>query len=59
MEIDARMAVTEDKEMDQKGSELRNSGLIDQIANQMTVMMIDKKPCLVNTVQRGKIKKQV
>ena len=39
-EIDARMAVTEDKEMDQKGSELREGGLTDQI----TVMMTDKNP---------------
>ena len=40
MEIDARMAVTEDKEMDQKESELREGGLTDQ----MTVMMTDKDP---------------
>ena len=40
MEIDARMVVTEDKEMDQKGSELREGGLTDQ----MTVMMTDKSP---------------
>ena len=37
---DARMAVTEDKEMDQKGSELREGGLTDQ----MTVTMTDKDP---------------
>ena len=40
MEIDARMVVTEDKEMDQKGSELREGGLADQ----MTVTMTDKGP---------------
>ena len=40
MDIDARMAVTEDKEMDQKGSELRGGGLTDQI----TFMMTDKDP---------------
>ena len=39
-EIDARMAVTEDKEMDQKVSELREGGLTDQ----MTVTMNDKDP---------------
>ena len=39
-EIDARMAVTEDKEMDQKGSELRGGGLTDQ----MTVTMTNKDP---------------
>ena len=44
MEIDARMVVTKDKEMDQKGSELREGGLTDQIANQMTVTMTDKDP---------------
>ena len=44
MEIDARMAVTEDKEMDQKGSDLKEGGLTDQIANQMTVTMTGKSP---------------
>ena len=39
-EIDARMVVAEDKEMDQKGSELREGGLTDQ----MTVTMTDKGP---------------
>ena len=39
-DIDSRMAVTEDKEMDQKGSELREGGLTDQI----TIMMTDKDP---------------
>ena len=34
------MAVTEDKEMNQKGSELRGGQLTDQI----TVMMTDKDP---------------
>ena len=53
-EIDVRMVVTEDKEMDQKGSELRDGGLTDQMTNQMTVMMTDKGPCLVNIMQRGK-----
>ena len=33
MEIDARMTVTEDKEMDQKRSELREGELTGQIAN--------------------------
>ena len=42
MEIDARMTVTEEKEMDQKGSELREGELTGQIANQMTVTMTDK-----------------
>ena len=36
MEIDTRMAMPEDKEMDQKGSELREGG--------MTVTMTDKSP---------------
>ena len=40
MVIDARMAITEDKEMDQKGSELREGGMTDQ----MTVTMTDKSP---------------
>ena len=40
MEIDARMAMTEDKEIDQKGSELREGGITDQ----MTVTMTDKSP---------------
>ena len=40
MEIDIRIAVTEDKEMDQKGSQLGEGGLIDQ----MTVTMTDKDP---------------
>ena len=40
MEIDARMMVTKDEEMDPKGSELRECGL----TNQMTVMMTDKGP---------------
>ena len=40
MEINARMAVTEDKEMNQKGIELREGGLTDQI----TGMMTDKEP---------------
>ena len=40
MEIDARMAMTEDKEMDQKGSELIEGGMIDQ----MIVTMTDKSP---------------
>ena len=44
MEINARMTVTEDKEMDQKGSELREGELTGQIANQMTVTMTDKSP---------------
>ena len=39
-EIDARMAVTEDKEMDQKGSEMREGGFTDQ----MIVTMTDKDP---------------
>ena len=39
-EMDARIAVTENKEMNQKGSELREGGLTDQ----MTVMMTDKDP---------------
>ena len=33
------MAMTEDKEMDQKGSELREGGMTDQ----MTVIMTDKR----------------
>ena len=40
MEIDARMVVAENKEMDQKGSELKEGGMTDQ----MTVMMTDKGP---------------
>ena len=40
MEINARMVVAENKEMDQKGSELREGGLTDQ----MTVIMTDKGP---------------
>ena len=40
MEMDARMVVTEDKEMNQKGNELREGELTDQ----MTVMMTDKDP---------------
>ena len=44
MEIDAKMLVTEDEEMDQKGSDLREGGLTDQMTNQMTVMMTDKGP---------------
>ena len=40
MEMDARMAVTEDKEMNQKGTELREGGLTDQ----MTVTVTDKDP---------------
>ena len=39
-EIDARMVVAEDKEMDQKGNVLGDGGLTDQ----MTVMMTDKDP---------------
>ena len=39
-DIDARMAITQDKEMDQKGSELREGGMTDQI----TVTMTDKSP---------------
>ena len=39
-EIDAGMAMTGDKEMDQKGSELREGGITDQ----MTVTMTDKSP---------------
>ena len=53
MEIDAWMAVTEDKEMDQKGSELREGGLTDQIASNDSHDDW-QKPHLVNTVQRGK-----
>ena len=44
MEIDARMVVAEDKEMDQKGSELGEGGLTDQMTNEMTVTMTDKGP---------------
>ena len=44
MEIDARMTATEDKVMDQKGSELRGGELMGQIANQMTVTMTNKSP---------------
>ena len=40
MEIDARMVVAENKEVDQKGSELKEGGLTDQ----MTVTMTDKGP---------------
>ena len=40
MEIDARMVVAEDKEMDQKGNVLGEGGSTDQ----MTVMMTDKGP---------------
>ena len=43
-EIDARMVVVEDEEMDQKGSELGEGGLTDQITDQMTVTMTDKGP---------------
>ena len=50
-EIDARMVVTEDKEMDQKGSELTEGGLTDQ----MTVMMTDKDPAW-STPCKGKSK---
>ena len=39
-EMDARMTEAEDKEMNQKGSELREGGLTDQ----RTVMMTDKDP---------------
>ena len=39
-EVDTRMAVTDDKEMDQKGNELTEGGLTDQ----MTVTMTDKDP---------------
>ena len=39
-EIDARMVVAENKEMDQKGSELKEGGL----TNQITVTMTDKGP---------------
>ena len=49
-EIDARMAVTEDKKMDQKGSELREGGLTDQ----MTVMMTDKNPTWSTPCKGGK-----
>ena len=44
MKIEARMTVTGDKEMDQKGSELREGELTGQIANQMTVTITDKSP---------------
>ena len=44
MEIDVRMVVTEDNEMDQEGSKLREGGLTDQTKNQMTVTMTDKSP---------------
>ena len=57
-DIDARMAVTEDKEMDQKRSELREGELTGQIANQMTVTMTDKA-LLSQHHAKGKIKKQV
>ena len=39
-EMDARMAVTVDKEINQKGSKVREGGLTDQ----MTLMMTDKDP---------------
>ena len=51
MEIDARMVVEEDKEMNQKGSELREGGLTDQI----TVTITDKGPTL-STPCKGEIK---
>ena len=51
MEIDARMSMTEDKEMDQKGSELREGGMTDQ----MTVTMTDKSPAW-STSCKGKNK---
>ena len=40
MEIDARMVLPENREMDQKGIELKEGGLTDQ----MTVTMTDKGP---------------
>ena len=40
-EIDTRMVVAEDKEMDKKGGELGENGLL---TDQMTVMMTDKVP---------------
>ena len=44
MEIDARMVVAENKEIDQKGNELREGGLKYQMTHQMTVTMTDKGP---------------
>ena len=40
-EIDTRMVVVEDKEMDKKGGELGENGLL---TDQMTVMMTDQDP---------------
>ena len=50
MEMDARMGVTEDKEMNQKRSELREGGLTDH----MTVMMPDKYPAWSTPCKGGK-----
>ena len=51
MEIDTRMVVAEDKEMDQKGNVLGEGGLTDQ----MTVTMTDKDPAW-STPCKGKNK---
>ena len=40
-EIDARMVVAENKEIDQERNELRDSGLTDHMTDQMTVTMTD------------------
>ena len=49
-EIDARMAMAEDKEIDWKASELREGGMTDQ----MTVTMTDKSPALSTPCKGGK-----
>ena len=48
--IEARMVVAEDEEMDQKGSELGEGELTDQ----MTVTMTDKGPAWSTPCKGGK-----
>ena len=45
-EVDTGMVVAEDKQMDKKGGELGESGLL---TGHMTVMMADKVPALSTT----------
>ena len=52
-EIDTRMVVAEDKEMDKKGGELGENGLL---TDQMTVMMTDQDPTW-STPCKGEVRK--
>ena len=50
-EVDTGMVVAEDMEMDKKGGELGESGLL---TGQMTVMMTEKVPTWSTPCKRGK-----